>query len=91
MQISTNIVSKKDTDGVYTFSSRTCCEGTVIKIVWNWHKDRQAHKWNRTVSADSNSHMYIYCFMSLVALKHMNDKMVVRVNAARSFGIHIKI
>lgn len=45
MQTSTDVVSRKDTDGVYTSDSRACCEGTVIKIVWNWHEGRQVHKW----------------------------------------------
>ena len=64
---------------------------TVIKTVWNWHKNRTIDQWNKTESPEQTHAPMGTLFLTKEARIHNGAKTVFSVSAAGKTGqLHVK-
>ena len=76
---------KKNKFGRLTFSNfKMYYKGTVIKIVWYWHKDRHLDQWKRIESPEVDPHTYEQLTSSRVPWQFNGEITVFSTNGAET-------
>lgn len=67
------ILKKNKFGGLMLPTFKTCCKATVIRIAWDWWRDKHMDQWSREESPEIDPHKYNRWFLTKVQ-KQFNRK-----------------